>query len=143
VSYIRSDRDVTSRPNDWAITRVDVTDDLLQQLTLPRPDRPLETALHDADRRALDAASSTLEAAFPSLPIRHSTQATDATTLVVGSAGQHLLDALDVEASLDCILRRNTFQPGAQIRLVRDKVTRSLDDIVQLRPGGYPDGHIR
>ena len=60
---------------------------------------------------------------------RHSTQATDATTLVVGSAGQHLLDALDVEASLDCILRRNTFQPGAQIRLVRDKVTRSLDDI--------------
>lgn len=143
MSYIRSDRDVTSRPNDWAITRVDVTDDLLQQLTLPRPDRPLETALHDADRRALDAASSTLEAAFPSLPIRHSTQATDATTLVVGSAGQHLLDALDVEASLDCILRRNTFQPGAQIRLVRDKVTRSLDDIVQLRPGGYPDGHIR
>ena len=143
MSYIRSDRDVTSRSNDWAITRVDVTDDLLQQLTLPRPDRPLETALHDADRRALDAASSTLEAAFPSLPIRHSTQATDATTLVVGSAGQHLLDALDVEASLDCILRRNTFQPGAQIRLVRDKVTRSLDDIVQLRPGGYPDGHIR
>ena len=51
MSYIRSDRDVTSRPNDWAITRVDVTDDLLQQLTLPRPDRPLETALHDADRR--------------------------------------------------------------------------------------------
>ena len=55
MSYIRSGRDVTSRSNDWAITRVDVTDDLLQQLTLPRPDRPLETALHDADRRALDA----------------------------------------------------------------------------------------
>lgn len=134
---------VSPRPASRQIEVVAVTDDLMGRLTLPRADRPLEAALHEADQRARDTASSVLDAAFPSLPIRRSAQCSDANTLVVGSASPQLLKVLDARTLLDRTLSRNTFQPGAHIRIVRDKVTRPLDDIVQFRPGGYPDGHFR
>lgn len=118
-------------------------DDLIRRLTLPRAGRPREAALHGADHRAREAAIATLEAAFPSLPIRRSTQATDATTLVVGRADPALVDALDARQLIERTLGRLTFQPSTQIRLVRDQVTRTLDDIIQVRPTSYPGGHPR
>lgn len=143
MSSILPDSDTGNRSYHEVIQPVDLTDELLQRLTLPRASLPTEAAFYEADRRGRESATALLEAAFPSLPIRRSTQGTDATTLVVGSAGQQLLDALDAETLLNRTLSRNTFQPRTQIRLVRDKVTRTLDDIVQLRSGGYLDGHLR
>ena len=91
---------VSPRPASRQIEVVAVTDDLMGRLTLPRADRPLEAALHEADQRARDTASSVLDAAFPSLPIRRSAQCSDANTLVVGSASPQLLKVLDARTLL-------------------------------------------
>ena len=109
----------------------------------PSPDLEARHApLAAANLRSREGAQSVLECSFPSLGIRRSCQATDATTLAVGAAAAPLIEALGPDRLLDDAFRSLSFR-GKQIRLVRDKVTRDLGDIVETRIGGYAGGHTR
>lgn len=115
---------------------------VVNQLSLPSPAEPRHAPLAAANLRSREDAQSVLERSFPSLGIRRSCQATDATTLAVGAAAAPLIEALGPDRLLDDAFRSLSFR-GKQIRLVRDKVTRDLGDIVETRIGGYAGGHTR
>ena len=133
----RSDADV------WPLARVAATDAVTSRLDLPHPSQPAHAPLQQATARGREQAIDTLQGAFPSLPIRCSTQATDATTLTVGHALPSLLHAIDGEGLLADLFPSHTIRPGLHLKLVRDKHHRDLGDVVVTNPDAYPGGHHR
>ncbi|MBP7630427.1 MAG: hypothetical protein KA758_08240 [Acidimicrobiales bacterium] len=133
----RSDADV------WPLARVAATDAVTSRLDLPHPSQPAHAPLQQATARGREQAIDTLQGAFPSLPIRRSTQATDATTLTVGHALPSLLHAIDGEGLLADLFPSHTIRPGLHLKLVRDKHHRDLGDVVVTNPDAYPGGHHR
>ncbi|MEO6628486.1 MAG: cupin domain-containing protein [Aquihabitans sp.] len=125
------------------IEAIEPTAALIARLSLPSANDPAVAPLHHADLRARTAAVATLETAFPGLPIRRSTQATDATTLTVGHASADLLNAIDGEGLLQRAFQRYTYRPNIQLKLFRDKQPRGLDDLMVTSPNAYPGGRTR
>ena len=122
------------------IVQLDPSEAYLRALSLPDSSDPSQSPFAIADAAARQAAIGALEAAFPGLPLGRATQATDATTLAVGSASPDMLAALDGEGFLERAFQRFALRPEANVKLVRDKEHRRLDEISVVEPLAHAAG---
>lgn len=117
------------------VERGEATDEVLRSVRFPDRNNEHEAPIAAANLRGRRMAAAVLDRAFPSLRLPWAAQATDATTLTVGSCDESLMAALDPATLLDRILRGNAFVPDVHIKLVREREPRTLEGVLVPGPG--------